>query len=140
MATSASGRCATPSCAPRARCCSPAGSCRCWSATTSWPTRCRGLLLEQFALPPTDRLAAAFLAYDAADAGARTFGAYDRFLGLLDDPGARAELERLGREEVHASAVFQTARRLGREVQQGLLALLFEREPLRRLIRQYGVF
>jgi hypothetical protein len=36
--------------------------------------------------------------------------------------------------------VFQTARRLGREVQQGLLALLFEREPLRRLIRQYGVF
>ena len=29
---------------------------------------------------------------------------------------------------------------LGREVQQGLLALLFEREPLRRLIRQYGVF
>ena len=98
------------------------------------------LLLEQFALPPTDRLAAAFLGYDAADAGARTFGAYDRFLGLLDDPAARAELERLGREEVHASAVFQTARRLGREVQQGLLALLFEREPLRRLIRQYGVF
>jgi hypothetical protein len=95
------------------------------------------VLLEQFAQPPTDRLAAAFLAYDA---GARTFGAYDRFLGLLDDPGARAELERLGREEVHASAVFQTARRLGREVQQGLLALLFEREPLRRLIRQYGVF
>jgi hypothetical protein len=98
------------------------------------------LLLEQFSLPPTDRLAAAFLAYDAADAGARAFGAYDRFLGLIDDPGVRAELERLSREEAHASAVFQTARRLGREVQQGLLALLFEREPLRRLIRQYGVF
>jgi hypothetical protein len=98
------------------------------------------LLLEQFSLPPTDRLASAFLAYDAADAGARAFGAYDRFLALIDEPGARAELERLGRDEVHASAVFQTARRLGREIQQGLLALLFEREPLRRLIRQYGVF
>ena len=99
-----------------------------------------GLLLEQFTLPPTDRLAAAFLAYDAADAGARTFGAYDRFLGLLDDPEARGELERLTRDEAIGSPVFQTARRLGREVQQGLLALLFEREPLRRLIRQYGVF
>jgi hypothetical protein len=98
------------------------------------------LLLDQFSMPPSDRLAAAFLAHDAADSGARAFGAYDRFLALIDDPGARAELERLGRADAHASAVFQTARRLGREIQQGLLALLFEREPLRRLIRQYGVF
>jgi hypothetical protein len=57
------------------------------------------LLLEQFTLPPTDRLAAAFLAYDAADAGARTFGAYDRFLGLLDDrdAGARSNDSRVRR-------------------------------------------
>jgi predicted nucleotidyltransferase len=97
------------------------------------------LLLAQFALPPTDRLAAAFLNYDAADAGARTLGAYDEFLGLLDDPEARAHLGALGREEAAGDEVFNTARRLGREIQQGLLALLFEREPLRRLIRQYGV-
>jgi hypothetical protein len=97
-------------------------------------------LLDQLTRPPTDRLAAAFLSYDAPDAGARTLGAYDRFLGLMDEPGVRAELEALGPQEAQRSEAFQTTRRLGREIQQGLLALLFEREPLRRLIRQYGVF
>ena len=54
-------------------------------------------------------------------------------------PGARGRLEALDRDAAPADPVFQEARRLGREVQQGLLALLFEREPLRRLVRQYLV-
>lgn len=97
------------------------------------------LLLERFAQPPADRLAHAFVQYDAVDAGARALGAYDRFLGLLDDPDRRRRLETLTREDADDDPVFQEARRLGRELQQGLLALLFEREPLRRLVRQYGV-
>ena len=98
------------------------------------------LLLARYLEPPVDRLARAFAAYDAMDAGARTFAAYDAFLGLLDDPERRGRLEDLGREEAASDPVFADARRLGREVQQGLLALLFEREPLRRLVRQYLIF
>jgi hypothetical protein len=97
-------------------------------------------LLTALAEPPTDRVARAFLEHDAADAGGRTLGAYDRFLALLDDPDRRARLEALQRDAAPADPVFQEARRLGREVQQGLQALLFEREPLRRLARQYPVF
>jgi hypothetical protein len=97
-------------------------------------------LLDAFAEAPTDRVARAFLEHDAADAGARTLGAYDRFLALLDDPVTRGRLEGLGRDSAPQDPVFQEARRLGREVQQGLMALLFEREPLRRLARQYLVF
>lgn len=98
------------------------------------------LLLDQLLRPPTDRIAGAFLQYDAVDAGVRTLGAYDRFLALLDDPEQRAALERLTRASAREDATFQECRRLGREIQQGLTALLFEREPLRRLVRQYGVF
>ncbi len=98
------------------------------------------LLLSELLQPPTDRIAAAFLRYDAVDAGVRTLGAYDRFVELLDDPGRRAVLDGLTRERAREDPVFQECRRLGREIQQGLAALLFEREPLRRLVRQYGVF
>ena len=98
------------------------------------------LLLGELLQPPTDRLASAFLQYQAVDAGIRTLGAYDRFLGLLDDPDCRGRLEALPRDEASGDATFQECRRLGREIQQGLAALLFEREPLRRLIRQYGIF
>ncbi len=98
------------------------------------------LLLGELLQPPTDRIAAAFLRYEAVDAGVRTLGAYDRFLALLDDPERRAVLEGLSRARAREDPTFQECRRLGREIQQGLTALLFEREPLRRLVRQYGVF
>ena len=98
------------------------------------------LLLGELLQPPTDRIAAAFLRYEAVDAGVRTLGAYDRFLALLDDPERRAGLEGLDRARAREDETFQQCRRLGREIQQGLTALLFEREPLRRLVRQYGVF
>ena len=97
----------------------------CWRATSS---------------RPSTAWRDAFAAYDAMDAGARTFAAYDAFLGLLDDPEpARAPRGPRARGGA-TDPVFAEARRLGREVQQGLLALLFEREPLRRLVRQYLIF
>jgi hypothetical protein len=98
------------------------------------------LLLRELLQPPTDRIASAFLRYEAVDAGVRTLGAYDRFLALLDDPERRAALTTLPRDAAREDPTFQECRRLGREIQQGLAALLFEREPLRRLVRQYGVF
>lgn len=99
-----------------------------------------GLLLDRYLEPPVDRLARAFATYDAHDAGVRTLAAYDAFLALLDDDEQRGHLVGLPRADAASDPVFQEARRLGREVQQGLLALLFEREPLRRLVRQYLIF
>jgi hypothetical protein len=100
----------------------------------------REFLIEQFSAPPTDRVAFAFMHAGAADAGLRTLRAYDRWVGLLDQPEVRDELGRLTREETTGSDVFQEVRRLGADVEQGLLALLFDTVPLRGLTREYAVF
>ena len=98
-------------------------------------------LPRQFGMPPTDRIAEAFLNHQAADAGGRTLGAYDNFLALLDDKTKRKQLESVTRESSKTSEVFEEACRLGKELQQGLLALLFEtRGALPKLIREYGIF
>lgn len=89
--------------------------------------------------PSVDRIAWAFLELDAVDAGVRAIGAYDRFLGMLGDRELRAELERLSRKEAQDSDVFEEGRRLGDELEQGLLALLFETR-LEPLVREYGIF
>lgn len=60
-------------------------------------------LSEQMRLPPTDRVAQAFLDYDAADAGGRTLRAYDEFIGLLDEGAFRLELQSLTRAEAAGS-------------------------------------
>lgn len=49
------------------------------------------------------------------------------------------ELERLSRDEAQRSEPFQRGRRLGDELEQGLLALLFETR-LEPLVREYGIF
>jgi hypothetical protein len=100
----------------------------------------RDFLIDQFAAPPTDRVAFAFLHAGATDAGLRTLRAYDRWVGMLDDPAVRAELGRLTREETVRSDVFQEVRRLAMDVEQGLLALLFDTQPLRGLTREYAIF
>jgi hypothetical protein len=100
----------------------------------------RDFLIDQFSAPPTDRVAFAFLHAGAIDAGLRTLGAYDRWMALLDDPGVRAELGRLTREDTVRSDVFQEVRRLAMDVEQGLLALLFDTQPLRGLTREYAIF
>ncbi|HEX8688975.1 MAG TPA: hypothetical protein VF729_01900 [Solirubrobacterales bacterium] len=89
--------------------------------------------------PSIDRLAWAFLELEAVDAGVRAIGAYDRFLRMLADPGVRAELTRLPRREAQNSPLFVEGSRLGDELEQGLLALLFE-TPLEPLVREYGIF
>ena len=83
-------------------------------------------LAEQFALPPTDRVADAFLHAGTPNAGADALGAYDAFLALLDDDDARAELRALdGRASADASPCFREAAELGGEIERNLLSLLF---------------
>ena len=99
-----------------------------------------GSFLEAaFEAPSIDRIAASFLEFGAVDAGIRAVGAYDAFIGLLNDGEARAELERLSRDEAMESDAFKQGKRLVKDFQQGLLALLFE-TPLEPLIREYGIF
>ncbi len=97
----------------------------------------RGELLRAFALPATDRLAEAFLEFDV-DAGVRALAAYDRWVGMLDDDETRAELAALTRDEGERNRAFRQARRHSDDLQNGLLALLFE-SPLLPLVREYGV-
>lgn len=99
-----------------------------------------GAFLErEFELPSIDRVSRAFLDLDAVDAGVRAVGAYDAFIGLLGNPEIRGELERLSRDEAMESEVFKQGKRLVKDFQQGLLALLFE-TSLEPLVREYGIF
>ncbi len=95
---------------------------------------------SQLSMPPTDRIAESFLANGAVDAGVRALDAYDEFLGLLDDEGFRDELNGVTRASADQSEAFQRVRRLGRELQAGLLGLIFETETLPKLVREYGIF
>ncbi|HEX8103694.1 MAG TPA: hypothetical protein VF533_13845 [Solirubrobacteraceae bacterium] len=97
-------------------------------------------LTAAFAAPPSDRVAAAFLRYDAVDAGVRALQAYDAFLALVDDEAAREHLRSLTRDAALTDPLFRRARGYGDQLESGLLALLFERQPLARLVREYGVF
>jgi predicted nucleotidyltransferase len=99
----------------------------------------RDFLVEQLRAPATDRLAAAFAAYDLSDSGGRALDAYDRWIGMIGDDATRAELAGVRRDSVDASEAFAQVRRAGRDLEAGLLALLFE-TPLVVLVREYGVF
>ena len=99
----------------------------------------RSFLTDQLRTSPLDRLAAAFIEYGSLDAGVRTLGAYDRWMGMLNDKGIRTELAQLARADVEASSIYSDARRLSDELEQGLLALLFE-PPLEKLVREYAIF
>lgn len=97
-------------------------------------------LFEQFSAPATDRIAFAFLVAGAADSGARALGAYDQFLGIIGDAERRAELKGLRREDAKRSATFMDARRSGEQLQDALLALLFETPRFTQVARAYSVF
>ena len=99
-----------------------------------------GFLAARLAEPPLDRVATAFCEYGMADAGARALHAYEAFLEILDDPGSRAELAGLDAADAHGSTLFARVRDLGDDLQNALLALLFEDPQLARLVRDYLVF
>lgn len=89
----------------------------------------RPFLAEQFAMPPTDRVADAFLRYGAVAAGVDALAAYDAFLSLLDDDETRAELRAIDhRAAADASLRWREVAELGMTIEHGLLKLLFETE------------
>jgi len=96
-------------------------------------------LAEQFAMPPTDRVADAFLRYDATAQGADALGAYDAFLALVDDDETRAELQAIGsRTAADASPRWREIAELGATIERALLSLLFETE-LGPVTQRYAV-
>jgi predicted nucleotidyltransferase len=99
----------------------------------------REFLTRWLTATPSDRLAAAFLHYDAVDEGVRTFAAYDRWIALMQDRAARQELKTLRAATRDDSELWQEIRTLGEELQRGLNALLFD-TPLRGLAPQYAIF
>ncbi len=97
-------------------------------------------LVADFAAPATDRIAAAFLRYDAVDLGVRVLAAYDRVLTLLGDPEVRAQLVALTDADAGSSAAFREIRMLADQLQAGLLSLLFDDRRLAPVVREYAIF
>jgi hypothetical protein len=96
-------------------------------------------LAAQFALPPTDRVADAFLRYGAIAQGADALAAYDAFLALIDDDEVRAELQALaGRAVADDSPRWREIAELGNTIERALLVLLFETE-LGPITQRYAV-
>lgn len=100
----------------------------------------RDYLEKQLETLPTDRIAQAFLVHNAVEPGARTFGAYDEFVGRMDDPEFRQQLAGIVRDNSVESAAFADVQRIGRELQGGLLALLYETKALPQVVRDYAIF
>jgi hypothetical protein len=99
----------------------------------------RGFLTSWLTATPSDRLAAAFLHYEAIDEGVRTFAAYDRWIAIMQDGTKRKELKELRAATRDGSDLWHDIRTIGEELQRGLNVLLFE-TPLRRLAPQYAIF
>jgi len=101
----------------------------------------RQFVEQELAMSPTNRIARAFLDNDAADEGGRALGAYDEFLGRLHDAEFRHALEEVTRESSADSPEFARASEIGKELQRGLLALLYEASPgLAKVVREYAIF
>lgn len=103
-------------------------------------TEMRSFLAGEFDQPPTDRIARSFLDNRAPDAGARTLGAYDEFVGRLHEEDFRDALENVTRETSSCSPEFDEMRRIGNELEDGLLALLYETRNLPEVVRDYAIF
>jgi hypothetical protein len=103
-------------------------------------TQMRRFLVEELDLPPTDRIARSFIENGAPDAGGRTLGAYDQFVGYLHEKNFRDALEKVTRESSASSPEFAEMQRIGHELEDGLLALLYETRHLPQVVREYAIF
>ncbi|MET0307012.1 MAG: hypothetical protein ABW196_12410 [Solirubrobacterales bacterium] len=100
----------------------------------------RAFLEEQLGTPPTDRIAQSFLKNEANDEGARTLGAYDDFVGRMNETDFRHDLQGVTRGNAGESAAFSDVSRIGMELEAGLLALLYETRTLPPVVRDYAIF
>ncbi|MBB4636528.1 nucleotidyltransferase domain-containing protein [Longimicrobium terrae] len=90
---------------------------------------------------PLDIVARVVLDYFGKDSGAanRLFGAYDSFLGLLDDEDKRERLKNLSPGDADSDPLYREASALGKAFQDALGEIFFS-EPLRDFTIRYGVF
>lgn len=95
-------------------------------------------LLQQFAQPPLDRIADAFLHYGELSYGSQVVDAYDKFLHLLDKGEVRRALKELGPDDARNSELFRSISQLGYEIDAGLLGLLYG-PALERWTKEYGL-
>lgn len=100
----------------------------------------RGFLAGELELPPTDRIARSFIDNGASDAGARTLGAYDEFVGRMNEVDFRRALRGVTRENAPESTAFSDVQRIGRDLEDGLLALLYETRYLPDVVRDFAIF
>jgi hypothetical protein len=100
----------------------------------------RGFLTAELDMPPVDRIARSFMDNGAPDAGARTLGAYDEFVGRLHEEDFREALKGVTRKSAPSSSEFAEMQRIGHELEEGLLALLYETPLLPDVVRDYAIF
>jgi hypothetical protein len=100
----------------------------------------RDYLEDQLDMVPTDRIAQCFLVHNAVEPGARTFGAYDEFIERMNDEEFRDDLGNIVRDNCADSAAFADIQRIGHELQDGMLALLYETRALPQVVRDYAIF
>jgi predicted nucleotidyltransferase len=97
----------------------------------------------QLTMTPLDLVAKACLELNIKSETARSiFGAYNRFLAILDDPAKRADLENAtSHEDLRNSMVWKKVRDVSRPFHDSLVALfLQDDDKLRELTMKYGVF
>ena len=94
----------------------------------------------QLDMVPTDRIAQCFLVHNAVEPGARTFRAYDEFIERMNDEEFRNALGDVVRDNCADSSAFADVQRIGHELQDGLLALLYETRALPQVVRDYAIF
>ncbi len=100
-------------------------------------------LEDQLSKPPLEIIAEACLNLQISDVTSRNlFNSYDRFLGILDDKGKRAELAGAHtHEELRNSKAWDEVREVSRPFHESLISLfLREDENLKNLTLEYGVF
>ena len=106
-------------------------------------SRLTAYLVEHFAHTPLEIIAKACVDLGIHDATARDiFDSYDRFLGILDDPDQRADLERAQtHDDLRSSPTWAKIRDVSKPFHDGLVNLfLRDNEQLKDLTMKYGVF
>ena len=99
------------------------------------------LIRMQTDVPPLELLARVVL--EAGDNGIADdlFSSYDRFLGVLADPEARARLEAVDFENALDEPAYAGLRDVSQRFRRGVTGLFFDVHPkLKTLIRDFGVF
>lgn len=98
-------------------------------------------LMEYTQMSPLEVLAEALLKYASDETARDAMGAYDEFLGCIDDGGKRKHLDSLDPELSDADPLFQEMRKQSHGFQESLTKLFFdEYDELRVLTRKFGVF